>query len=488
MSSLAVLPTRGVQQPRLLVKPEYAGTFGPEAAQFAARYGLVLDPWQRLVLDDWLGFRLDMKWSSSRCGLSVPRQNGKNGVLEVRELFGMVGLGERILHTAHEVKTARKAFKRLQHFFGSEKNDPDAKFPELNALVEEIRSTNGQEAIVLKNGGSIEFVARSKGSARGFTIDVVVMDEAQELADETLDALMPTTRAAPLKNRQLIFTGTPPGEKDNGEVFTRRRQNTIDQKSSRSCWHEWSCADGVDYDDPQAWAQANPALGFRLDAETVQEDRDSLSDNGFARECLGMWSAATSRGPIDATSWGVCAELDSQIVGAPAVAVDIAPDNRVASIGVAGRRADGRPHVEMVENRAGIGWIVDYLVAMNRANRLRCIVIDSGSPAKVLIEPLEAKGLPVRKTDAGYMGTACADIYRKVMSGELAHIDQPTLNTAVADVRKRNIGSEGLWGWNRKNTESDITPMVAVTLAQHAIDAPMPKPKHSVSTAVYGFN
>ncbi|NKU63881.1 hypothetical protein GS891_12230 [Rhodococcus hoagii] len=80
---------------------------------------------------------------------------------------------------------ARKAFKRLQHFFGSEKNDPDAKFPELNALVEEIRSTNGQEAIVLKNGGSIEFVARSKGSARGFTIDVVVMDEAQELADET---------------------------------------------------------------------------------------------------------------------------------------------------------------------------------------------------------------------------------------------------------------------------------------------------------------
>ncbi|NKU16101.1 hypothetical protein GS928_23885 [Rhodococcus hoagii] len=74
------------------------------------------------------------------------------------------------------------------------------------------------------------------------------------------------------------------------------------------------------------------------------------------------------------------------------------------------------------------------------------------------------------------------------MSGELAHIDQPTLNTAVADVRKRNIGSEGLWGWNRKNTESDITPMVAVTLAQHAIDAPMPKPKRSVSTAVYGFN
>ncbi|NKS66768.1 hypothetical protein GS461_13400 [Rhodococcus hoagii] len=129
MSSLAVLPTRGDQQPRLLVKPEYAGTFGPEAAQFAARYGLVLDPWQRLVLDDWLGFRLDMKWSSSRCGLSVPRQNGKNGVLEVRELFGMVGLGERILHTAHEVKTARKAFNAYSTSSAARRTTPTRSSP-----------------------------------------------------------------------------------------------------------------------------------------------------------------------------------------------------------------------------------------------------------------------------------------------------------------------------------------------------------------------
>jgi hypothetical protein len=70
-------------------------------------------------------------------------------VIEIRELFGMVELGEKFLHTAHEVKTARKAFKRLKHFFGDKANDPNAKFPELNALVVEIRSTNGQEAILL---------------------------------------------------------------------------------------------------------------------------------------------------------------------------------------------------------------------------------------------------------------------------------------------------------------------------------------------------
>jgi len=70
------------------------------------------------VLDDWLAEKSG-RWASLTCGLSLPRQNGKNALIEVRELFGMVGRGEKFLHTAHEVKTARKAFKRLQHFFGT---------------------------------------------------------------------------------------------------------------------------------------------------------------------------------------------------------------------------------------------------------------------------------------------------------------------------------------------------------------------------------
>ena len=111
----------------------------------------------------------------------------------MRELFGIVQLGEKFLHTAHEVKTARKAFLRLASFFENTR-----KWPELADLVKDIRRTNGQEAIVLTNGGSVEFVARSKGSGRGFTVDVLVCDEAQELSDDALEALMPTTSAAPL--------------------------------------------------------------------------------------------------------------------------------------------------------------------------------------------------------------------------------------------------------------------------------------------------
>ena len=87
--------------------------------------------------------------------------------------------------------------------------DPAAKFPELNALVKEVRRTNGQEAIVLKNGGSVEFVARTKGSGRGYSVDVLVIDEAQELTEDQLAAMLPTISAS--SNPQILYTGTPPG-------------------------------------------------------------------------------------------------------------------------------------------------------------------------------------------------------------------------------------------------------------------------------------
>jgi hypothetical protein len=136
--------------------------------------------------------------------------------LEIRELFGLTLLGEKFLHTAHEVKTAQKAFRRLLYFF-----DNPRMFPKLHARTTMIRKANGQEAIVLDNGGSFELVARSRGSGRGFSCDVLVVDEAQELGEDHLAALLPTISAS--ANPQQIYTGTPPGQNAQGEIFEKIR-------------------------------------------------------------------------------------------------------------------------------------------------------------------------------------------------------------------------------------------------------------------------
>jgi phage terminase large subunit-like protein len=220
------------------------------------------------------------------------------------------------------VKTARKAFLRLKSFFENER-----KYPELAALAVEIRKTNGQEAIVLENGGSVEFVARSKSSGRGFTVDVLVCDEAQELSDESLEALKPTISAAPTQNPQTIFTGTPPGPTTNGEVFTRTRTSSIGG-ATRHAWHEWSLAGQFDLDDRANWYATNPALGGRLNIEVLEDERATFSDEGFARERLGVWADASGEAVIPARAWAALADLSptpEPHIGKLVLAVDSDP-------------------------------------------------------------------------------------------------------------------------------------------------------------------
>lgn len=452
----------GSQRPAHSLIPKWVENDAEDAVFLSSAYGLVPDEWQRVCLEAMLGRRRDGSWAASRCGLSVPRQNGKNGVLEVVELYQMVALGRKILHTAHEVKTARKAFLRLASFF-----DNPRKFPELAEMCREIRKTNGQEAIVLDNGGSCEFVARSKGSGRGFTVDTLVMDEAQELPEEALAALLPTISASPSKNPQQIVLGTPPGPRDQGEVWTKMHDQGHEGCEKRLAWLEWSAIPPVtDLDDQALWAQANPALGNRLNIDTLFDERAAMDDETFMRERLGMWSAEESARVIPLEDWDACA--DPNVVfnadDPVALAVDVSPARSVASIAAAGFDVDGKPWVDVIETRAGIpDWVVPRLVEIQSRQNVRAVVIDGLSPAASFIDLLKQKRVRPTVTSASNMAAASAGFYDAVMTGRLAHYNQPALNLAVAVARRRRIGEA--WGWSRKQADSDITPLVSATLA-----------------------
>src|SRR5665647_2406762 len=95
----------GRQEPRVRLEPKRSARFddGGDACFLASRYGLTPDPWQAMVVVSWLGRSSSNRLAAGRCGLAVPRQNGKNGILEVVELFKIVVQGRKVLHTAHEV-------------------------------------------------------------------------------------------------------------------------------------------------------------------------------------------------------------------------------------------------------------------------------------------------------------------------------------------------------------------------------------------------
>lgn len=472
-SSVAV---RGDQRPRVELAPSAVRSQADDAAFFASSYGLTPDPWQLRVLESWLAERDDGKWAAARAGLAVPRQNGKNAVLEIRELYGMVALGERFLHTAHEVKTARKAFLRLSGFFENPRQ-----WPELAGLVDSIRKTNGQEAIVLTNGGSVEFVARSRGSGRGYTVDALVCDEAQELTDEQLEALLPTISSAPTGNPQILLTGTPPPPGSNADVFVRTRAEGHEGSDARLAWHEWSAAEGFDPDDPEEWARNNPALGDRLHLEVIETERKQLSDDGFARERLGVWETARRHSIIDIDHWATLGDPASKPVGEVAFAVDIPPERKSASIAVAGPNQAGVMHVELIDKQPGTAWVAERLVALIEKWG-GSVALDPGSPAGSLITELENAGVKPVLIGGRELGQACGAFYDAIVNGTLRHLNQPQLNTAVDAARKRTLGDA--WAWHRRDTATDISPLVAATLAMHQASKTPPK-KRSGKAAFY---
>ena len=96
----------GSQEPSVRIAPDYLQTDGMDATKILRAGGLILDPWQSDVLDDWMAQTQSGKWTCKTCGGSVPRQNGKTGLVAGRSEAGMLMYNEQVLYTAHLQKTA----------------------------------------------------------------------------------------------------------------------------------------------------------------------------------------------------------------------------------------------------------------------------------------------------------------------------------------------------------------------------------------------
>ncbi len=430
-----------------------------------AAYGFALDEWQKMVIDCWLG-RDEGNYTVTSAGLSLPRQNGKNVCLEAREFFGLVVNGEKILHTAHQVRTSKKSFRRLAAMF------TDKAHPEITDIVKSIRYTNGEECIELINGGSIEFSARSRQAARGFDgISLVVYDEAQEITDEQVEAIMATLSASATGTRQIIYTGTPPYPGCPGSVFRRRRSICLNDPGKHDSWHEWSAVadgiDGINVEDRCLWYTTNPALGIRLTEDFTAEELRSMSRDGFARERLGWWAPVCEKQieyVIPANLWDSCVSDELKPEGKTAYGIKFSFDGSEVVLCGAVIPDNGPARVSMIERRPtghGTQWLADWL--NERYNKASAVVIDGKNGADVLVEKISDtwrfKGSVIRPTAKDVMaaaGTICDSLNEKTLTW---YRGQDALRESAISATKRPIS--GGWGFGGDNS----APIEAAALA-----------------------
>lgn len=452
-------------------------SLGSYAFALAAGYGLEADEDQADWVRGVMG-RSGGRWVARTAGIDAPRQNGKNGGIEIRELAGLILLGEHILHTAHEVKTARKAFGRLRYFLGEKVNDENARFPELNALVKAIRHVNGQEMIELTTGGLWELSARSAGAGRGFDgIDLLVLDEAQELTDAELAALRPTILAARLGMPQVIYAGSAPDPEKahlaKGEPFRRLRAAAMKGPNVSRCYLGYGVPDGPlpDIHDDAVIQAVNFGLkSGRISWETIADARVEMSPEQFAREHMGWWgdpeSAALRKG-VDLRAWALLADKTAPEPLEAVVVLDVAPNGRHASIGVAGELPDGR--ILLMEHTAGgTAWVVPRLQRILAKRQVLEVALRTDASAawtKTLEAPLIAAGVTFKALSGIDAAAGTAALIKAVDDQLVAHLDQDTLNAAIKNATTVPRGEGDVW--NRKDRTVNISPVVACATALH---------------------
>lgn len=460
------------QEPRIRVEPAGAAfTNGPDATELCKHFWFDPDPWQRSVLDCWLSRDSEGRLLVISAGISCPRQNGKNGVIECLELYLLVTDPEtHILHTAHSTKTAQKAFERMVRVFTGKVPGKGRESRALAKLVDKsrggrIRYTNGEWAIYLSNGASIEYATRTNSGGRGFdAITLLVYDECQQLTDDHVQAIM-STLAASRGDQQIIYAGTPPNENAPGEVFSRRRKAAIEDPGERVSWHEWSVEslppEGSTFEDllPAIYA-TNPSMELdrpgHLRLDFTEQEFIDMDFEGFCRERLGWWCEAAVQDPaIDASAWKSCAienPTRARTHVRRAVGVKFSNDGAHVAVSVAIQARGRKPHVELVEwsniSAAGVAPLANKL--HRTRGSVAYVLIDGMSNADALMDRLREMRYPAKgygRTGPKDAVAAASMLVNGVREGSLTHFDQEALNGSALSSTKRSIGSYGGFGF-----------------------------------------
>lgn len=457
---------RGLQQPTLLHEPPAAvdwtlSDIAVDWARDVADYRL--DEWQEMLVRWTFVRRPDGLWAARDVGAEVPRQNGKNVWLEVVELVSVFLFGDRLLiHSAHRADVSQEHFLAMKERIEGVAELADAMPSTPNRGF---MSANGKESITMATGARILFKARSKAAGRGPRPRKIIFDEALVLDQGQVGSMAPGTTAQ--RNAQIIFASSSP-HPDSSVLHALRGRALRPDPDDRLFYAAWNNPSTTTVDDRDAWYQANPSLGYgRMTEDSLMANRRLMSEGEFLREHLGV--PAEPPGETDLVpNWDDLVDPASKIVAAHQFALDVTPNRGFSSLAVAGRRVDGKLHVEVFDHRPGTGWVLDACQALTAKWKLP-VRVQVNSPAAALIEPLREVGVEVVELTSSDHAKGLGQLLDAAANDDVRHIGGSALSGAVRGAEVRTSGDADVLA--RRTSRVDISPLVATVLALSGVPA-----------------
>ena len=403
------------------------------------------------MLSDILAYNDEGLYVHTKFGYSVPRRNGKNEIVSIREMWGLKN-GEHILHTAHRTTTTHVAWERLLDLL-----------EKAGIRIVSSYRAYGKEHIEIEEGGRIEFRTRTSKGGLGEGFDLLIIDEAQEYQDDQESALKYVVSDA--KNPQTIFCGTPPTTVSSGTVFSKYRDVTLKGKGVNAGWAEWSVEKQEDPNDKKFWYLANPSLGTILTERKIQDEIGN-DDIDFNIQRLGLWIRYSLKSEISEADWNALKIKEKPVFkGKLFVGIKYGQDGTNVALSVAVKNEDGKIFVETIDCRSvrsGNKWIIDFIKKADVAR----IAVDGASGQNILAAEMKENRIkpPILPTVKEVI-VANSTFEQAVYNDSIRHNDQPSLSKVITNCEKRAIGTSGGFGYKSLKPENDIVLMDSMILA-----------------------
>lgn len=467
----------GLCRPRWATKRNYSRkTYGPKVRAVSEALRTPFMPWQQEVAD----IALEVNPETGRLHyrtvvITVPRQSGKTTLLLSLMVHRALGFDGRqnIIYTAQTQKAARKKWEE-EHVHALEQSPFKGMY--------KVRYGMGTEQIKWENGSRHSLTAPTEKAGHGETVDEVVIDEAFAQEDNRLEqALRPAMITRPEPQLYIISTAGTARSTYLREKVDRGRALVESGLDTSLAYFEWSAPDDADPASHDTWWRCMPALGHTINIDAIQADFELMDLAEFRRAYLNQWSDEIPDAWLVITEqdWNWLKDNGSKIEERFSLGVDCTPERSFSSIVAAGNNPDGRTHVEITssydgalyDHRPGTSWVVPRLKELITRWNPDSVVIQPNGPAGSFIPEILTfldKSLDIKTklelpSSTEYAG-ACQYLYDRVYDHSISHIGQAGFASAFAAVRKMEL-AEGGWKWNRKLVSTDISPVVAMTLA-----------------------
>lgn len=423
--------------------------------------------WQITLAKHIYAVNDDGLWTHTKFGFSLPRRNGKNEVVVIREMQGLLD-GEQILHTAHRTTTSHTAWERLCRLLDS-----------AGIEYESLRATGRERVELPETGGRAEFRTRTTTGGLGEGFDLLVIDEAQEYTADQESALKYVVTDS--RNPQTILCGTPPTPLSAGTVFVDFRNSTLNGQGENAGWVEWGIPDEVeDIRDKELWYRCNPSLGTIFTERSI---RDEIGTDiiDFMIQRLGLWIKYNQKSAISENEWR---ELQVKEIpkfeGKLFVGIKYGNDGSNVAMSVAVRTKDKKIFIEAIDCqsvRNGNSWIIGFLKKADIAS----VAVDGASGQNILASEMKDFGLKEPTLPTVKEIIVANSLWEQgIYQQTLCHNDQPSLTQVVTNCLKRNIGSNGGFGYKSQFEDMDISLMDSCLLAHWACSEFKPKKKQKI--------